>query len=170
MPFRPYTPDGYASKDITSNKHKDVIYHFHAHDDFQGQQKKRKQKEVDPTVQVSALSLALRPRRVETTEVSDESASESEDFRLVTKRCKVELEQLPGYVESGPAMEDEYEVVQTADVGGLSTDDEEVEEERLPKVHAYPSDIMLSSLPVHDRLERTPTSDGADSDSDWTVL
>ena len=169
MPFRPYTPDGYASKDITSNRHKDVIYHFHAQDDFEGQQKKRKQKEATtPEPRASALSLALRPRKLETTEVSDESASENEDFRLVTKRCKVEPDQPASEIKSEPATEDEYEVVTpNVDVEVLSTDEEE---ETLPKVLSLPNDLMPDTLPTYDGLERTATSDGADSDSDWTVL
>ncbi|KAK4570175.1 hypothetical protein LTR86_002255 [Recurvomyces mirabilis] len=171
MPFRPYTPDGYASKDITSNRHKDVIYHFHAHDDFEVQQKKRKQKEVVPATGVNALLLALRSRKVETTEVSDESASENEDFRMVTKRCKVEPEHTHEDVKSEPATEDEYEIVaSTADVEDLSTDDEVVDEKQVPEDQDRQSDAMMETLPVHDRLRRTPTSDGADSDSDWTVL
>ncbi|KAK3679490.1 hypothetical protein LTR78_001051 [Recurvomyces mirabilis] len=171
MPFRSYTPDGYASKDITSNRHKDVIYHFHAQDDFEVQQKKRKQKEVVPATKASALSLALRLRKVETTEVSDESASENEDFRMVTKRCKVEPDHTHEDVKSEPTTEDEYEIVApTAEVQDLSTDDEVVDEKQVPEDQDRQSDAIMENLPVHDRLRRTPTSDGADSDSDWTVL
>ena len=67
MPFEPYIPDSYASReDIDPKRLRDVVHHFHGDDDFEAASRKRKRPDMfENKPSAEQLLLALRTRRLE---------------------------------------------------------------------------------------------------------
>ncbi|KAI7208216.1 hypothetical protein KC333_g9213 [Hortaea werneckii] len=114
MPFQPYIPETYASREEPSNKRlSDVIYHFHSDDPLDHFAKKRKTR-MDAT-RVSNLTMALRSRGGPS-DVSahigagaDSSPSEDEGFSLVKKEDSLPSARPVG--AAGDSSDSEFELL-----------------------------------------------------------
>ncbi|KAI7082648.1 hypothetical protein KC356_g8192 [Hortaea werneckii] len=118
MPFQPYIPETYASReDHPSNTRlSGVIYHFHSDDPLDHFAKKRKTRMEDATTRVSNLTMALRSRGGPPADVSahmgagaESSGSEDEGFSLV-KRGDSTLGVQPAGV-AGDSSDSEFELL-----------------------------------------------------------
>src|ERR1700761_622663 len=86
MPFKPYKPETYASReDISTKRVDDVVYHFHASDDMESSPKKRKRPEVFAKEE-NKFSLPFRPLEDSQWPLKDEPVVEDEDYKIGSKR------------------------------------------------------------------------------------
>lgn len=169
MPFEPYIPETYASRDDPAfDRVGDVVYHFHADEDDDLASKKRKREDIRTKATESnkaeasnqEMVLPLRPARVAPMSVTDESASEDEDLRVVTKRRAPSVES----IAHGTDPDEEYEVVQDEDAGVFS----DSESDAITLVD------IPSALPIRTRESAATAADaeqsGSDSESEWTLV
>ncbi|KAK3712897.1 hypothetical protein LTR37_008782 [Vermiconidia calcicola] len=90
MPFKPYIPETYASRqDVPTKRLDDVVYHFHASDDVKDLPKKRK-RPVRVEKQDNVVALPLRPRSDPSQDLIDPAksygAQQNEADKLGRKR------------------------------------------------------------------------------------
>ncbi|KAI6872464.1 hypothetical protein KC334_g18729, partial [Hortaea werneckii] len=114
MPFQPYIPETYASREEPSNKRlSDVIYHFHSDDPLDHFAKKRKTR-MNAT-RVSNLTMALRSRAgpsdvsAHISAGADSSPSEDEGFSLVKRRDSLPSARPVGV--AGDSSDSEFELL-----------------------------------------------------------
>ena len=179
MPFKPYIPETYASREDVEAQHLgDVVYHFHSNDEVDCSPRKRKRPERQPE-QAEGFTLPLRPH-IETGAYSKtEPPVEDDEYKIGSKRrASVGASSAPVWSgisllralqERAISSESEYEFVESpgsveeaSDSDSDSTTLVEVKHEELE--HQIPQ-----PLPIRERgLPNTAAEN--DSDSDWTLL
>lgn len=164
LPFKPYVPDTYASKeDILASRFDDV---FHFHDDFDSSPKKRKRPESSSAAAMQQIKLPLRPYQASRDTTKKETIDQERDYKSVSKRrassAAGSSAPLPVAVTIGNQSFLQPESSRAAS--------EEVEsEEELPKVHRSETPEAAEDLGVSDtefEIIQGPSAVEAISDSD----
>ena len=176
MPFAPYVPETYASReDKESPRIKDVVFHFHSHDDFDTPKEVKKSMEpVSTRVVESAITLALRTKREYEAVVQHESEEDSHQPEVGRKRRALSFEHSArGSQESNS--DGEYELVpRPAPVQVLDSDSESDGGKPVLVEHVlYSPSSASSSHPRRDLPIREKARDEnlePDSDSEWSLV
>lgn len=176
MPFQPYIPETYASREEPSNKRlSDVIYHFHSDDPLDHFAKKRKTR-MDAT-RVSNLTMALRsragPSDVSAHVGAESSPSEDEGFSVVKRR-----DSLPGAAPTavaGDSSDSEFELLsdlesrrpggETVASKGISS---QGDRNAAPTVYALP--FRTREAAGADIAADPSTAVDPGSDSEWSII
>ncbi|KAI6909425.1 hypothetical protein KC318_g14912 [Hortaea werneckii] len=178
MPFQPYIPETYASREEPSNKRlSDVIYHFHSDDPLDHFAKKRKTR-IDAT-RVSNLTMALRSR-IGPSDVSahigaDNSPSEDEGFSLVKKRDSLPSARPVGV--AGDSSDSEFELLSDLESRRRGGGETEVASKSItspgdgsaaPTVYALPFRTRDAGGAAMAADASTAVDQG--SDSEWSII
>ncbi|KAI7553068.1 hypothetical protein KC331_g1476 [Hortaea werneckii] len=177
MPFQPYIPETYASREEPSNKRlSDVIYHFHSDDPLDHFAKKRKTR-MDAT-RVSNLTMALRsragPADVSAHIGTDSPPSEDEGFSLIKKRDSLPSARPRGV--AGDSSDSEFELLSDLESRGgggetvvaSKSKSSPGEYSAAPTVYALPfrtRDAGGADIAAH---QSTAADQG--SDSEWSII
>ena len=180
MPFKPYKPETYASReDIAKGRVEDVVYHFHASDDIETSPKKRKRPErIEASSSSSEVTLPLRPHREKPSTLKDEQEPGQEDpFERKRRASSIAGSSTPIPVALG---EPEYELVPgPAPVEEASDSDFDSDSSTLVEVkhEDIPDDRTLPIFPARsyrnglDEIPvATPEHAESDSDSEWFLV
>jgi hypothetical protein len=179
MPFKPYVPETYASRDDpAATRFEDVVFHFHATDEMDCASKKRKRPEKAPTSSDSeTMTLPVRTLQTPSGEVKQEAGIAGLGYKAASKRraSSAAGSSLPTAVAVSTTMDFELPIHPRRKSPGFLDEAEESEEE-------YYKVERISAPPVP--LARTTSSDGefevvagpaaveevSDSDSDSSTL
>ncbi|KXT12649.1 hypothetical protein AC579_4494 [Pseudocercospora musae] len=160
MPFKPYVPETYASREdgfgrITTQ---DVVYHFHGGDAFECSPKKRKLPEAE----------AEDPQREPVSEIADRAFWEA-----ATKPAPAVKEEASEDQDNSISTESEYEVIAgPAQVDALSSDNDS-DAETLVVVERPASTVHEASFPIRNRSAASSTTaveSLESSDSEWDLV
>ncbi|CAK3825414.1 Hypothetical predicted protein [Lecanosticta acicola] len=197
MPFKAYIPETYASReDIDPKRLRDVVYHFHGCEDFEGGSKERKRPEmVSHGSRAGGLLLALRTKAQDTfggltRQVPEEEEGVPETSKMMaaaSEEKSVEGEVSvhedssedgqPVAIEEHPS-DAEYEVVSAPTEHQLSVESDSETEGLVairPISPALPDSVSKGperAMPIRQRESRrglfvtNPGPNGSDSDSD----
>ena len=182
MPFKPYIPETYASREDPATKNFDDVYHFHAGDEIESSVKKRKRPERlakdDDTIK-----LPLRLHEEQTDPPIKEQVIEDEDYKFGSKRrassvtCPSQprhsdLSQLLAGPDQGALSETEYEIVDGPPAVDEATDSDSDSSTLVEVKH---EELNTScTLPIRSREPPAATAAAnaaeSDSDSEWTLV
>ena len=198
MPFKPYIPDSYASReDIDPKRLRDVVHHFPGGDDFEAASRKRKRPDMfKDKPSAGQLLLALRVRRREKPEdTSSAHGAESEHHDTVVgrrldhtnmaeeePRIKEEASAKPQALSS----DSEYEVISPSAGSDLALESDSETEGLLvvrpttsyvPQEPQGPQEQQTCTLPIRPSAVRSTLvvtnpdlETTSDSESEWTVV
>lgn len=181
MPFKPYIPDTYASREDPAATKFDDVFHFHSTDRFDKVMKKRRRSDVKSEKKEEELfTLPMRPH-LETPDRPDWPLQD-EDYKFGSKRRASSITN-----EWTPNAGAISQLCATKSEAGLSEPEYEIVERPEIAVRAYESDSESSdfieikreeasddALPIRSR-DPAPAPDDQkpaenDSDSEWTLL
>ena len=181
MPFKPYIPEGYASREDSAATKFDDIFHFHSTDRFDKAVKKRRRSDVKAEKNEEELfSLPMRPH-LETPDRPDWPLQD-EDYKFGSKR---RASSIPGRssptlgapgqlrIVNGDAVvsEPEYEIVERPEVAVKAYESDSDSSDFIEIKREEPSNI---ALPIRGRAPAATLDDmkpvESDSDSEWTLL
>lgn len=187
MPFKPYAPDTYASReDLTATKF-DHVFHFHSNDRFDTAVKKRRRPEkVSKGKENMSLPLRLRDDTFDplnwTTAAAVTTQPEDDDYKFGSKRrassAAKEAPPLTGWISKLRAdmdrqilSEPEYEIVERPEPVTTSRDSES-DSESGTYVKVNRQEVANEALPIRTKAPAAePSAKSAahgDSDSDCT--
>lgn len=179
MPFKPYIPETYASRDDPATAQFDDVFHFHSNDDIDNSPKKRKRLE-GLAKDDDQITIPLRPRQECIDLKEDERGLQDEDYKFGSKR---RASSVAG--PSAPTRSGLTQLLSTQDPGALSDTEYEIVEGPGPVEEASDSDsdsstlvsvkheeLDLHTLPLRTRAgpARVVTASESDSESEWTLV
>ena len=190
MPFKPYIPETYASReDVYTERVDDVVYHFHGSDEVESSPKKRKRPDVFPQEEHKVM-LPFRPLGDSQWPLKDDPKVEEEEYQLGSKRLAPSI---PGPSTSGisqlrkardesasPNMDGEYELIATPPevLEASDSDSESVDFVDVTKDETDETPLLLSFRTCNKpavgassaQNDRIAASSESESDSEWTLV
>lgn len=194
LPYKPYTPDTYASREdpAIARFRQDLQFHFHGSDDTEKSPSKRRRISRESSAKVeeeqpismklplrpatsvatpkSLLTLAIREQRAVDEIIDDDSTSDEEELRIVRKRKASSRVEPPASATTLDSESDFELVAGPAAVEALSTDDES-DVETLVEVDMPPERELSSAQELSIRTPETAAtaaaSEPAGEASDW---
>ena len=181
MPFKPYIPDTYASREDSAATKFDDVFHFHSTDRFDKAVKKRRRSDVkSEKIEEELFTLSMRPH-LDTPNRPDWPLQD-EDYKFGSKR---RASSITNELAPSPLGMGHLRVVNNDAVD--SEPEYEILERPQSAVRAYESDSDSSdfieikreepldqALPIRNRAPATAPDDKElvdnDSDSEWTWL
>ena len=182
MPFKPYIPETYASREDAAATKFDDVFHFHSTDRFDKATKKRRISDVKAEkTEEELFTLPARPR-LDTPDRPDWPLPD-EDYKFGSKRRASSITN-----ESTPAVGGISQLRVANDEAVLSEPEYEIVERPEVAVRAYDSDSDSSdfveikreekasdwALPTRSKVPATLPDNKKtvenDSDSEWTLL
>lgn len=198
MPFKPYIPDSYVSReDIDPKRLRDVVHHFHGNDDFDAASRKRKRPDIfEDKPSTGQLLLALRARRREKSEdTSSTNGVESGHDDTVlgqrldhAKTAKEEpmIKEQTSVKSQALSSDSEYEVVSPPAGSDMALESDSETEGLLvvrpttssvPQEPQGPQEQQTCTLPLRPSTVRSrlivtnpDLETASDSESEWTVV
>lgn len=199
MPFKPYIPDSYASReDIDPKRLRDVVHHFHGDDDvFEAASRKRKRPDIfEDKPSAGQLLLALRARRREKSEdtPSTHGAESGHHDTVVSRRLdhtniakeKPRIKEKASAKPQALSSDSDYEVISPSAGSDLALESDSETEGLLvvrpttsyvPQEPQGPQEQQTCTLPIRPSAVRSrlvvtnpDLETTSDSESEWTVV
>jgi hypothetical protein len=184
MPFKPYVPETYASREDLAATKFDHVFHFHSNDRFDNALKKRRRPE-EKSEGKEKLTLPLRPREYNFDRFySAAQESADEDYKFGSKRRASSvskhapqpidwISQLRADVDKGITSEPEYEIVERPEPATTSRDSES-DSESGTFVKVEREEVASETLPIRTKEQaaapNATTAADSDSESEWTIV
>ena len=183
MPFKPYVPETYASREDLAATKFDHVFHFHSNDRFDNALKRRRPEE-DPKGK-QKMTLPLRPRNYNFDRLypaAQESADD--DYKFGSKRrassAAKETPQpidwislLRADMDKGITSEPEYEIVERPEPATTSRDSES-DSESSSFVKVEREEAASATLSIRNKAPAVApnpnTAVDSDSESDWSLI
>lgn len=181
MPFKPYVPETYASRDDPAatrfGKMEDVVFHFHANDEMDCSSKKRKRPEKAPVSSDSEnTTLPIRTLQTPLGEIKQESGIAGMGYKAASKRraSSAAGSSQPTAVAVSTAVEFALPLHPRRKQSGSPEESEESEEEYYKVERAIARPTPLARKPSDGEFEvvagPSAVLDASDSDSDSSTL
>lgn len=188
MPFKPYIPETYASREDAAATKFDHVFHFHATDRFDKAMKKRRREDVKAEQKEDSVALPIRPRPGPSAtpqwSLSFTNASLwDEDYILGSKRRASSVAKEPGSIFGGISQlraaeseavvsESEYDIVNSPEAATMSHDSDSDSSEFV-KVEREASPVRTTFVIRNPDPANMPAAKSAaddESDSEWMLL
>ena len=191
MPFKPYVPETYASREDLAATKFDHVFHFHSNDRFDNALKRRRPEETSKGKE--KMTFPLRPRNSQETfdrlnwaaaAVATATEPEDEDYKFGNKRRASSaaketpsttswISQLRADMDKGVVLEPEYEIVERPEPATTSRDSDS-DSESSTFVQVKHEEVASGSLPIRTKpptaAPNAKNAADSDSDSEWTLL
>lgn len=192
MPFKPYIPETYASREDVAATKLDDVFHFHATDQYDTTSKKRRVSEKVEEKSGGSITLPLRARPVQgsyeewTLPVND-APYKDEDYKLGSKRRASSIAKEPRSTPSSISqqlqaaecntapVEAGYEILERPEAAVMSEDSDsdtsdfvEIQRETSPVMQTLPIRTFVPS--AGSSAKSIAGASESDSDSEWTMV